>query len=237
MPYLPLPFGSFSFGGDRLRRSESLLRCLKAVTGVDGDRDLILDGDEGSNLDDDGGSNMALKYSSVSRAGLSVIEGSEGVSGSVLRGVDGGGVDGGGVDGFSPEKRSDAALSDPALSDEALSEEALSDVALYETLSDGILPEALSEVLDTRLFKGRDGSVLDDAVRPWTVLLGSHASLRMLAGDMPTRSFSLSVCCPGNAMAPKRRELVVAPSTELAVDDADAEDRAGEAAVDRVRIV
>ena len=157
---------------------------------------------------------MALKYSSVSRAGLGVIEGSEGVSGSVLGGVDGGGVDGGGVDGLSPGKRSDAALSDAALSD-----------------------EALSEVLDARLFKGRDGSVLDDAVRPWTVLLGSHASLRMLAGDMPTRSFSLSVCCPGDAMAPKIGELVVALSTELAVDDADAEDRASEASVDRVRKV
>lgn len=155
---------------------------------------------------------MALKYSSVSRAGLGVIEGSEGVSGSVLGGVDGGGVDGGGVDGLSPGKRSDAALSDAALSD-----------------------EALSEVLDARLFKGRDGSVLDDAMRPRTVLLGSHASLRMLAGDMPTRSFSLSVCC-GDAMAPKRRELVVSLSTELAVDDADAENRAGEASVERVRV-
>ncbi|KAH0294857.1 hypothetical protein KCU62_g8, partial [Aureobasidium sp. EXF-3399] len=82
-----------------------------------------------------------------------------------------------------------------------LSDEALSD----EALSGKVLP------------RGRDGSVFDDAVRPRIVLLGSHASLRISAGD---------------AIAPERRELVVALSAELAADDA--EDRAGEVSGEEV---
>jgi len=52
MAYRPLPFGSFSFSGDRSRRSESRLRSLWAVTGADGD--------ESSNSIK-GGSNMTLE--------------------------------------------------------------------------------------------------------------------------------------------------------------------------------
>lgn len=158
MPYPSLPSGISSFGGDRSRRSESLLRSLKAVTGlggggcadfgVDGVSDM---GDDGiSDKDDDGGSNMTLKYSSVSRAGLSVFEGVEGDSGSVFEGVDGGGVDD--ISSAAPPEAP---------------------------------PEAPSEVLDTSISEERNGSVFDDVVRPRTVLLGSHASLRTLAGDIP----------------------------------------------------
>lgn len=157
MPCLPLPFGSFSFGVDRLRRSGSPLRSFEPATDVHGD----------------GGSNMDLKYCSLSRrAGVGLVGSSMDLE-------------------YCSVSRAGVGLFEGLVG------------GLFERLDGNlcgapfeVFSEAVSEVLEARLFAGRDGSVFDDltTVRPQKVLLESHTSLRTKAGDM-IRQFAVSRCC------------------------------------------